>query len=146
MSMHRWITVVDRWIVLIAVAAGLGLAGVAQAEPASRGSGKDTGAFRTFGKFAKSWMADMEKREKTNRARPTIEQQGGRTFATYTGYAPEWEVEVHATGDRTAPYVGVLHYEEQTYTCRDETTRKCSLSRSTPVTEVFPYRDGSWKY
>jgi hypothetical protein len=129
-----------------AVTASFVLASPAQAEPASLGSGQDAGAFRTFGKFAKSWMAEMEQREQTNRARPTIEENGKQRFATYTGYAPEWNVEVHATGDRTSPWVGVLHYEEQTFTCRDATTRACSISRLTPVTEVFPYRDGSWKY
>ena len=121
-------------------------AGAAQAEPASIGDGAEAGAFRAFGKFAKTWMADMEKRERTNRAKPTIEQQGSRSYATYTGYAPEWKVEVHPTGDSTAPYVGVLHYQEQRYTCRDTTTRSCSLASSTPVTEVFPYRNGAWKY
>lgn len=137
---------IHRWLIITLIAAGLGSAGLAQAEPASRGSGKDTGAFRAFGKFAKSWMADMAKRERTHRSSPTIEQTGKKAFATYTGYSPEWNVEVHATGDQTSPYVGVLRYEEQLYTCRDETTRACSISRSTPVTEVFPYRDGTWKY
>jgi hypothetical protein len=126
-------------------AAALAWAGPAGAEPASIGGGDD-GAFRAFGQFAKSWMADMKKREQTNRSRPTIEKQGSRSYATYTGYAPEWKVEVHPTGDRTAPYVGVLHYEEQRYTCRDTTTRSCSIASTTPVTEVFPYRDGAWKY
>lgn len=139
MSRHRFL------VVALAVA-GLGLPTLTQAEPASRGDGADAGAFQEFGQFAKSWMAQMEKRERANRSKPTLEQKGSRTFATYTGYAPDYKVEVHATGDRTSPYVGVLRYEEQLYTCRDETTRKCSLSSSTPVTEVFPYRDGAWKY
>jgi hypothetical protein len=124
---------------------GLGLPAVASAEPAKIASGQD-GAFRAFGKFARSWMSDMEARESHNKRSPTIEHQGGRRIATYTGYAPEWEVEVHATGDSTSPFVGVLHYQEQVFTCRDETTSRCDLSRSTPVTEVFPYRDGAWKY
>jgi len=135
-----------RWLIVLGVAAGLGLSSVARAEPASLGDGHGNSAFRAFGKFAKSWMADMEKRETGNRARPTLEHKGSRSYATYLGYAPEWNVEVHATGDRSAPYVGVLHYQEQTYSCRDETTRSCSVVRSTPVTEVFPYRDGRWKY
>jgi len=139
MSMHRWL------VITVAVA-GLGLPAGAGAEPASRGSGDDAGAFRAFGDFAKGWMAKMEKRERTNRSTPTLASQGGEPIATYTGYAPDYRVEVHATGDRTSPYVGVLHYEEHLYTCRDETTRSCQIARSTPVTEVFPYRDGTWKY
>jgi len=135
-----------RWLITLAVAAGLGCSGLAQAEPASLGDGHWGTAFRAFGKFAKSWMADMEKREAGNRARPTLQHEGSRSYATYLGYAPKWNVEVHATGDRVAPYVGVLHYQEQTYSCRDETTRSCSVVRSTPVTEVFPYRDGHWTY
>jgi len=127
-------------------AAGLALAATGQAEPASLGNGSEAGAFRAFGTFAKSWMGEMEQREQANRSRPTIEEQGSRSYASYLAYAPEWKVEVHATGDATAPYVGILHYEEQRYTCRDTTTRSCSLATSTPVTEVFPYRDGAWKY
>lgn len=135
-----------RFLTIALAAASLALAGSAQAEPASLGSGPETTAFRAFGKFAKSWMADMENRERTNRSKPTIQKQGTRSVASYTGYAPEWNVEVHATGDRTAPYVGVLHYQEEMYTCRDATTRSCSIASKTPVTEVFPYRNGAWKY
>lgn len=133
----------NRILTIALAVAGLGLAAsAAHAEPAALAPGDDATAFRTFGTFAKSWMAEMEQRERTNRARPQIESD----VATFTGYAPEWKVEVHATGDRTAPYVGVLHYEEQRYVCQDQTTRSCRVSRSTPVTEVFPYRDGAWKY
>jgi hypothetical protein len=140
MSNHRWLTAG-------ALVAALTLSGAVRADPAKLGAdGPSDKAFRAFGAFARSWMTDMEQRESANRGRPIIQQRGGRTVATYTGYAPEWNVEVHATGDRGSPYVGVLHYEEQTFTCRDETTRDCSLSSSTPVTEVFPYRDGTWKY
>jgi hypothetical protein len=135
-------------VLTIALAtAGLVLsAGVVRADPASIGDGSGSSAVRDFGTFAKSWMANMEKREISNRAKPNIEKAGSRSYATYTGYAPEWNVEVHATGDRTAPYVGVLHYQEQRYTCKDATTRSCSIASSTPVTEVFPYRNGAWKY
>ena len=140
MSDHRWLAAG-----LLAVA--LALPATAPAEPAKgSGASTDSSAFRDFGKFARTWMADMEARERKNRGTPTIERQGSRSVATYTGYAPEWNVEVHATGDRTSPYVGVLHYREQVYVCRDQTTRQCDVARTTPVTEVFPYRDGSWKY
>jgi len=129
------------------LAAALAFAGSAAADPAKIAGGSPAdGAFREFGKFADTWMSQMKAREATNRRQPTIAQRGGRGYATYTGYAPEWNVEVHATGDKTAPYVGVLHYQEQVFTCTDETTRKCSVSSSTPVSEVFPYRNGAWKY
>ena len=133
------------WLATAALVAGLGLPAVASAEPAKIAPAQDS-AFRAFGKFARSWMGEMEQRERQNKRTPTIERQGSRRIASYTGYAPEWNVEVHATGDRTSPYVGVLHYQEQLYVCQDETTKRCRLSRSTPVTEVFPYRDGAWKY
>jgi len=135
-----------RGFTIVCVAGSLAVAGVATAEPASLGTGQESSAFRAFGKFAKSWMADMEKREQRNRARPTVEKRGAQSVASYTGYAPEWDVEVHATGDATSPYVGVLRYQEQNYTCKDKTTRACRISSFTPVTEVFPYRNGAWKY
>lgn len=136
---------IHHWLVAAAVAVGLGLPGAASADPAKIAPGGGN-AERDFGKFANSWMADMKQREASNRNQPTIERYAGRTYATYTGYAPEWKTEVHATGDSSSPYVGVLQYKEQLFTCADETTRKCSVSRSTPVTEVFPYRNGKWKY
>jgi len=143
MSKHRWLA---NGFALVALATGLAFAGAASADPAKIAPADENGAFRAFGKFASSWMADMKQREDQNRRQPTIQYSGNRAFATYTGYAPEWNVEVEATGDRGSPYVGILHYQEQVYTCRDETTSQCQVSRSTPVTEVFPYRDGSWKY
>jgi hypothetical protein len=149
MRNHRWLTAMraHRWLTAGALVATLSLAGAAQADPAKVGEdGPTEAAFRAFGAFARSWMSDMEQRESANRSKPIIQQHSGRQVATYTGYAPEWNVEVHPTGDRSAPYVGVLHYEEQSFTCRDGTTRDCSLAGSTPVTEVFPYRDGTWKY
>ena len=147
MSGHRWNTsALSRGLVAGLVGLALGAPGLASADPAARGSGKNTSAFRDFGKFAKTWMADLEKRERSNRAQPTLERTGTQSYATFTGYAPGFEVEVHATGDRTSPYVGILKYEEQVFACGDETTRRCSVKRTTPVTEVFPYRDGAWKY
>lgn len=145
MSNHKQ-SALGRGFTILCVAGSLAVAGLATAEPASLGTGQDSSAFRAFGKFAKSWMADMEQREKRNRARPTVQKQGSRPYASYTGYAPEWDVEVHATGDANSPYVGVLRYHEQNFTCQDKTTRTCSVSSSTPVTEVFPYRNGAWKY
>ena len=133
-----------RWLAAALVAAGLTLTGGVSAEPAKIAG--SSGAQGAFGKFATSWMADMEKREASNRRSPAIQRYAGRTYATYVGYSQEWNTEVHATGDSSAPYVGVLHYKEQTYTCSDETTRSCSVASTTPVTEVFPYRDGRWKY
>lgn len=137
MSIHRWLT-------LAALAAGLTFGAAATADPAK--IAPSSGAKQAFGTFAKSWMADMEKRENTNRSKPKMQSYAGRTYATYVGYSADWNTEVHETGDRLAPYVGVLHYQEQTYTCTDETTRSCKISGTTPVTEVFPYRNGAWKY
>ncbi len=125
----------------------LATAGSATAEPGKiSSSSNNDSAIRAFGEFAHSWMSDMEQRETTNRSKPTIKRAAGGAFASYTGYSSDWDVEVHATGDQNSPFVGILRYEEQRFTCKDQTTSKCSVSGSTPVTEVFPYRNGRWKY
>ncbi|NNL67018.1 MAG: hypothetical protein HKP30_12295 [Myxococcales bacterium] len=140
MSNHRWLSTG-------LLSAALLLAAPALAEPGKIGSsGSSDAAMKAFGKFAGSWMSDMEQREARNRSKPDIQRSSGRSYASYTGYAPDWQVEVHATGDKSSPYVGILRYQEQLFTCADETASNCSVARSTPVTEVFPYRNGSWKY
>ena len=132
----------NRWLTAGALVAALTLGGVAQSDPAKIAPSENA-ATRAFGDFARSWMSDMKKREVTHRHRPTIEGPG---LASYVGYSPKWDMEVKATGDSISPYVGVLRYQEQLYTCRDETTRDCKVSRTTPVTEVFAFREGGWKY
>ena len=134
-----------RFVLVVGLAVlGAGLAEAGSAPPAKRSV---TGtALKTFGDFARSWMADMEKHEATNKRAPEIKYYGGRSYATYKGYAPEFEVEVHATGSPDSPYVGVLKYQEQTFTCNDETTRRCSVAGTVPVTEFFGFRKGRWAY
>lgn len=137
--MTRWIVTCTRWISACAVAAAVGVA-------APAGAGSDESARQAFDRFAASWMGKMEKREAENRRQPVVQRAGGRSVATYTGYADDWSIEVQATGDRVSPYVGLLSYQEQSYTCSDETARRCSVSRITPVTEVFGYREGRWSW
>ncbi len=143
MSISHWLA--GRMALVGCAALGLALAGPAEADPAKIAPGSNS-AERAFGKFAGSWMKTMEQREATNRGKPEIKRYAGRTYAAYTGYGSDWDIEVHATGDSVSPYVGVLHYKEQHFTCADETTNKCSVASQTPVTEVFPYRNGKWKY
>jgi len=113
---------------------------------APAGAESQQGALRAFGSFADQWMAKLEAREAQNRSQPQVERLAGRSVATYTGYADDWRVEVKPTGDAGSPFVGLLTYDEQHYTCRDETTRRCDLSGTTPVTEVFGYRGGRWSW
>jgi hypothetical protein len=57
-----------------------------------------------------------------------------------------FETEIRPTGRPSAPYVGVLHYTEHTYTCADALGNDCRVTSSLPVTEIFRFRDGRWGY
>jgi hypothetical protein len=103
-------------------------------------------AGRAFESFASEWMAKMENAERQNRSRPKAASNGSGQHFTYRGYGSEFETELKPTGHPAAPYVGLLRYREELYTCSDKATKNCSVSTHTPVTEIFRFQNGRWIY
>ena len=99
-------------------------------------------AGRAFDAFAHEWMAKMEKAERNNRSKPNVQQNR----YTYRGYGSEFETELKPTGHPAAPYVGLLRYREQLFTCSDRKTQDCTVATQTPVTEIFRFQNGRWVY
>ncbi len=101
---------------------------------------------RSFKSFASGWMEKMERVETRNRTSPEIRLHGSRTLVTYKGYGSDFKIEIKHTGYAKAPFVGVLRYSEQLFTCADERATRCRIASTTPVTEIFRFQDGRWVY
>jgi hypothetical protein len=101
---------------------------------------------RSFKSFASSWMDKMERVETRNRTSPQIRPQGARNLITYKGYGGDFEIEIKHTGYAKAPFVGVLRYKVQLFTCADEGATRCRIASTVPVTEIFRFQDGRWVY
>lgn len=99
-------------------------------------------AERSFNEFAKTWMQKMERVETQNRAHPKV----ASGVASYRGYADDFQIELKPTGSQTAPWVGILRYNEMLYTCADQLAKSCSPSKTTRVTEIFRFQGGKWVY
>jgi hypothetical protein len=127
----------------------LGCASIASANPPAAIPKTDPAharAERSFNEFAVSWMKKMERLETANRAKPSLESVAGATVASYRGYADEFKIELKPTGSKSAPWVGILRYNEMQFSCASTAAKKCSPSKTTRVTEIFRFQGGKWVY
>ncbi len=109
-------------------------------------SAADESALSSFSEFAQKWMAKMESREARNRENPTVRPGASQNLVTYRGFGEDYSVELRPTGHPSAPFIGILRYSEQVYSCREATASNCSVASSGPVTEIFRYQGGRWIY
>ena len=130
-----------RALVVLALALAIPAAADPKPDAASRES-----AERSFRDFAKGFMAQARAHEQSERMRPRVAAGPGSPVVTYRGYGDEYRMELRATGSAAAPYVGLLHYTERVYSCRDASGSACTLASTEPVTEVFRFRSGRWAY
>lgn len=96
--------------------------------------------------FAKNWIAKMRQVESQNRSNPKVRPGASAAVTSYRGFGDDYTVEVRPTGHPGSPYIGILRYSEQVYTCRDASANNCTVSASSPVTEIFRYKGGRWVY
>ena len=106
----------------------------------------DERARTSFSDFARSWMAKMQANEVQNRKNPTVQPGTTENLVTYRGFGEDFTVELRPTGHPTAPFVGILRYNEQVYSCQGVGASNCSVASSLPVTEIFRYQGGRWIY
>ncbi len=106
----------------------------------------DERARTSFSEFARSWMATMEANEAQTRENPTVQPGPSENIVTYRGFDEGFTVELRPTGHPAAPFVGILRYNEQVYSCNAVDASKCSVASSLPVTEIFRYQGGRWVY
>ena len=105
----------------------------------SSGAGAEAQARSAFDAFSQSWMDKL----RSSSAVRTVSTSSGSTVKRFSTTHTE---EVKPTGSASNPYVGVLHYTEESYNCSDAAQRNCTLVESTPVTEIFRYQNGKWVY
>jgi len=146
--------------VLLAVAAPALLAGASFADPVAKSATKPAGktaaaekqlptpkeadaAAASFNAFATQWMAKMQRVEDENRRRPERVATGN---VTYKGYTDDFRVETRPTGYPGAPFVGLIRYSEQIFSCSDPGATRCGVKQTTPITEIFRFQDGRWIY
>jgi hypothetical protein len=98
----------------------------------------------SFTKFAQSWMDKVQRLAAEQK--PAVHAGAANTVVTYRDYASDFDVELRPTGHASAPYVGILRYSEQIFSCRDIAANDCTLSSQIPVTEIFRYQNGRWVY
>jgi hypothetical protein len=106
----------------------------------------DERARTSFSDFARSWMAKMQENEAQNRKNPIVQPGPSENIITYRGFDEGFTVELRPTGHPAAPFVGILRYNEQVYSCNGVDASKCSVASSLPVTEIFRYQGGRWIY
>ena len=89
----------------------------------------------SFQSFAAEWMRKMAAAE----AHEKKVANGG----AYRGYDDDFKIELKATGSPTAPYVGLLRYQEHQCAAGGQ---PCKVTSTTAVTEIFRFQGGRWVY
>jgi hypothetical protein len=102
----------------------------------------DERARDSFTKFAQAWMEKVQRM--ADGQMPTAHKASTGSQVTYRDYTDDFTVELRPTGHAAAPYVGILRYREQIFSCRNLATNDCALSSQIPVTEIFRYQGGRW--
>jgi hypothetical protein len=131
----------------LCLTAGLALAFIAAPALAGSPAGiapENERAQVSFTKFAETWMDKVQRMAAEQK--PTIRPGAASAMVTYRDYGDDFTVELRPTGHATAPYVGILRYHEQIFSCKDISADDCSLSSQIPVTEIFRYQGGRWVY
>jgi len=110
----------------------------------------DSPAGQALETFVRDWIGEMNREANKQRTggrflvpAPTSDEP---EIFTYTEYSKDYDVEMKETGSAAAPYVGILKYIEHTYTCRGPARTDCELVESSPITEIFPFKNGRWQY
>lgn len=108
-------------------------------------SGRDR-AGAAFDAFAARWMGEARESEQHDRANPSVAPGAAAPLITYRGFGDDYDLELRPTGNPSAPYVGLLRYTEHVYNCASLEIAECTIVSSIPVTEIFRYQKGRWRY
>ena len=130
----------------VALALALWIGASSHAGEPSRASASQARAAAAFEDFARAFMSRVRSQAERGRRQPKVAPGPGSAVFTYRGYGDGFRTELRPTGEPSAPFVGLLHYTELVYSCRDLEGGSCTVADSVPVTEVFRYRGGRWIY
>lgn len=132
------------WLVSIATVAALVAGGTARSE-----GNPPQLIEQTFTTFVRGWLGSLSRetpwpRNGTRFLAPKAPGQPEQY--TYRDYDDDFAIQMRPTGNAVSPFVGILRYTENVYVCRGPTRDDCELVESSPITEIFPFRDGRWQY
>ena len=130
-----------RLLLLVAVSTLLAAPAFAD-PPAALGDAGQARIESQFHEFAKQWMSRVQ----TLQAKPVAMAGASQPIFTYRGYGDDYSIELRPTSHAAAPYVGLLRYTENVYSCSSADAKDCRIASSVPVTEIFRYQDGRWSY
>jgi hypothetical protein len=134
------------WVVV------LGLAFVAFYSRTCWATEDEAQAKSSFEVFQLEWMKKVNSYGDYGQHNVKVETDGqGRYVASYRLIVPAEGSEVKSTGDKASPYVGVVKYEEQTFTSRADTAELAKqgpfkVEREVIITEIFRYTKGKWVF
>ena len=104
---------------------------------------------QAFDVFARRWLGGISDaaEDDRDRIRPStpVEPGAAQTY-TFRERVGNYAIQTRRTGNAEAPFVGILSYTESVYVCNGPAREDCHLLESSPITEIFPFRDGRWQY
>jgi hypothetical protein len=115
---------------------------------------EDAQAEESFVQFQKEWIQKLREHGKYGEEHAQVTEDGEKTgtyLAEYSVLTEPSSFEIKKTDVSASPYVGVIHYEKQTYSCRAKSPEEAKrgpyqLTKSSGVTEIFRYSKGKWLY
>jgi hypothetical protein len=136
---------------LLAVWAAVICVGVLLPHPVLNATEQNQDVEASFKLFHQEWMEILYSREEKNRAAIVCKKVDDAFVAEYTGYSRTYSGRTKKTDCQETPYVGILNYQEQTFVSRARTYEEAingqfRLYQECPVTEIFSFSRGKWRY
>jgi hypothetical protein len=132
------------WLVTVTVVAVMATGGAARSDGNSLHKVE-----RAFADFARGWLGSLSRGvpRPEDGARFSAPRAPGQPEPfTYRDHGGAFAIQMKPTGNAASPFVGILSYTENVYVCRGSTRDDCELVESSPITEIFPFRDGRWQH
>ena len=67
-------------------------------------------------------------------------------LVTYRGYGDDYSLELRPLATRAPPTWGCSAIPEHLYGCSSIEATTCTIVSSVPITEIFRYQGGRWRY
>jgi hypothetical protein len=105
----------------------------------------------SFQLFNQQWMEHLYSREEKSKSNIACKKVDDSFVAEYTGYSRTYSGRTKKTASKETPYVGILNYQEQTFVSKAKTYEEAvngqfKLQQECPVTEIFSFSRGKWRY
>jgi hypothetical protein len=132
------------WLVTIGVVAAVAMSGTARSDGDSPHMVE-----QAFADFAQNWLGGLSReaaRQENGAGFPAPGAPGQPERFTYRDSGEAFAIQLKSTGNAASPFVGILSYTENVYLCGGPTRDDCEFVESSPITEIFPFRDGRWQH